>query len=92
MRPWASRSGTSPYRRWNHHRLSFLNHRVMVVQHAMPAARSPVTESEVTQAVLECLAGKFKGRILDQGVARRGLAQAAFELIQIQLKEVGKGG
>jgi hypothetical protein len=50
----------------------------------------PVTEQEVTTVVLRALSTAFGNRPLDVNVARRGLAQAAFELIQLHLKEVGK--
>jgi hypothetical protein len=52
----------------------------------------PVTESEVTEVVLRALSTAFGDRPLTEDVARRGLANAAWEIIQLHLKEVGKGG
>jgi hypothetical protein len=60
----------------------------------MPAKRKPepVTEQEVRQAVKECLAKAFGDRPLDPDVARRGLAHAGFDLIELKLREIaGKG-
>jgi len=59
---------------------------------AMRARRTlpePVTESEVRQAVKEALLTAFGDRHLDIEVARRALAHAAFDLIELHLREVG---
>lgn len=48
----------------------------------------PVTVAEVCQAVKETLATAFGARPLDPSVARRWLAHAAFDLIEMQLQEV----
>jgi hypothetical protein len=57
----------------------------------MPARRSksePGTESEVCRAVKEALLTAFGDRPLDLDVARRGLALAAHDLIDLQRREV----
>lgn len=59
----------------------------------MPTKRAepePVTESEVCRAVKEALLTSFGDRPLDPEVARRGLAHAAFDLIQLQLEEAAR--
>ncbi len=48
----------------------------------------PVTEAEVCDAVKRALLTEFGDRFLDPGVARRGLAHAAHDLIQLELREV----
>jgi hypothetical protein len=48
----------------------------------------PVTEQEVRQAVKEALVRAFGDRPLDPDVARRGLAHAGFDLIELKLREV----
>lgn len=59
----------------------------------MPAKRSkpanPVTEAEVALAVKQALTG-FGDRPLDPDVARRGLAHAAHDLIQLKLRAVAE--
>jgi hypothetical protein len=51
----------------------------------------PVTETEVAQVVKEALVKAFGKRQVPPGVIRRALAQVNFDLIQLELKEVGKG-
>jgi hypothetical protein len=53
---------------------------------------TPVTESEVTEVVLRALSTAFRGRPITEGVIRRGLANAAWRVIELHLREVGKGG
>lgn len=51
----------------------------------------PVTEREVGQAVLRTIGTAFGNRPLDVDTARWGLANAAFTLIELHLREVDKG-
>lgn len=60
----------------------------------MPKRKSPdpVTEEEVSRVVKEAILNAFEGRVLDFDVARRGLADAAHDLIQLELQEVARAG
>jgi len=51
----------------------------------------PVTEQEVEEAVLRTLGTGFGNRPLDVDTARRGLANAAYSLIELHLREVARG-
>lgn len=50
----------------------------------------PVSVQEVSDAVLRAIATSFGDRPLDLSTARMGLAQAAHDLIQMQLRGPGK--
>lgn len=50
----------------------------------------PVTVAEVSAAVLRAIATEFDGRPLDADTARHGLAHAAHELINVELRAVAE--
>jgi hypothetical protein len=50
----------------------------------------PVTVEEVGYVVLRAIAEAFDGRPLNIDVARKGLAMAAFDMIQMHLKEASE--
>jgi len=47
----------------------------------------PVTVMDVSRVVLEAIAAKFEGRLLDCHTARHGVAHAAFTLIEMELRK-----
>lgn len=55
-----------------------------------PKTPEPVTESEVSEAVKAAILNAFPGRHLDIEVARRGLSHAAFDLMEMHLREVAE--
>lgn len=53
-------------------------------------APSPVTVAEVSAAVLRAIATAFGDRPVDNDTLRRGLADAAHQLITIELRTVAE--
>ncbi|WP_428661423.1 hypothetical protein [Reyranella sp.] len=50
----------------------------------------PVTVEEVARITVTAIVRAFGGRPMDINTARRGLAQAAFDLIQLEHRKSGR--